>query len=234
MKNKLFLVLLITAFAFISCSSNKLDVEDDEIYYEGDEGFTNVIEAEEIKEDFLGDFNPVQLESLMVLVKNLNKLNPREITNINLVPRKNTIEMTFRYGPNVTTLILNQAERNKITEAAKLFLSQYEEKTLPRHKVSKDTAYFTSKCTLYWGVAGTNNGSRNNAYYANVEIFQKHAYFILHFMPSRNEEGQEDSFTPKTRLYLSPSQVRELIARFDQEYLNAQVKYLEKKAYVYD
>ncbi len=233
MKKRVLFITAMSAFIFISCASKAAE-DDHTIYYEGDEGYTEIVTAPEKTEDFLGDFNPIKLEQRMFLVKSLNKLKPKEMQDIRLVPRRNTLELTFHYGVNNTVLILNSRERAKIKEAAELFLTQYENKEIPRHKINAKTAYFNSKCTLYWGVMSTEKGTKNNDYYANVEIFQKHAYFILHFVPTRGESNSDDAFTPKTVLYFSPSQTRELIELMDQDYLNAQVNYLEKKAYTYD
>lgn len=240
MKKQILVLAAISACLFMSCASK--EVADDEIYYEGDEGFSNVIDTPEIREDFIGDYNPIQLDDKMVLVKNFKKLSPKELRNSYLIPRKNTVEITFRYGANSTVIILNQKERTAIKEAAEKFLEEYEAKELHKHKVSRKTAYYRSYCPLYYGLLSTNNGTKKNEYYANYDIIDKRAYFLLHFVPSRNEtnntpkgseNGSVSSFTPKTVLYMSPTQVREFLELMDQEYLLSRVQNLNDKAYTY-
>ena len=225
---------ILIAGLFMSCASKEA-YEEEAPYYEEDG-----LEAElsdhyvspEMSDDFLGNFNPIQLDSKVALVKQMSKLSVKQLDDNYLNPKKNTIEITFRYGVNVTTIILNKAERDKIKEAAEQFLADYESKTLKRQKPNSKTAYFKSKCTLYWGVLSDSNVSYKNAYFANHEFINKRAYFLLHFIPSETKKGG-DTYTPKTVLYFSPTQLRDFIELLDQDYLNAQVKSLRDKAYTY-
>ncbi len=238
MKKSLLFTALLSAFVFISCASN--DVSDSEIYYSDDPNeLSEALKTPEVTENFLGDFNPIKLDSKVVLVKSFGKLVPKELSNTYLIPRRNTIEVTFRYGANNTTFIWNQKDRTAVKEAAERFLAEYEAKELRKHKVSRKTAYYNSYCPLYYGLIGTNNGTSKNEYYINYEIVDKRAYFVIHFVPTRNdpdkgnESGSVDEFTPKTRLYLSPSQLRDFIELLDQDYLNANLELLRQKAYTY-
>ena len=238
-KTTLILFTLLSSLFFMSCASN--DVADDDIYYEGEDGeeLHNDLANYEVKEDFLGDFDAIKLDDKVVLVKQIKKLAPRQLKHTYLVPRKNTIEITFHYGANQTAIVLNQKERTAIKEAAERFFAEYDAKELHKHKVNSKTAYYKSTCPLYWGVASTNYGTKKNAYYLNYEIIDRKAYFIIHFSPTRNDTGKGngkgdiDSFTPKTRLYLSPSQLKDFIELMDQDYLLAQLQYLRDKAYKY-
>ena len=237
MKKQTLVLAAISACFFMSCASK--EAEDDEIYYEGDEGFLTEIEAPEMNENFLADFDEVLLENSMVLVKNMGKLKPREIKHVYLYPRKNTIEMKFHYGVNMVAIILNQKERTKIIENAERFFAEYEAKELHKHKVKAKTAYCNSTMPFYWGVTSTNNGTVKNKYYLNYEIIDKRAYFVIHFTPTRcdqgygNGESDVDVYTPKMTLYLSPSQLHDFVDLLDQENLLSVVKGLKKKAYTY-
>ena len=236
MKKYLFFTLIFCLIFFTACASKQTyEDENDVAYYaEGEEGAEDLSEifvSPEITDDSLGNFNPIKIDSKVALVKSMDKLTPKQLDNNYLNPRNNTIELTFRYGVNITTIILDKKERTKIKEAAELFLSQYEAKELKRQKPKKNNAYFNSKCPFYWGVLSDSNTAPANDYFANYEIINKRAYFLLHFVPSRTKKA--DVFTPKTVLYFSPSQLKDFLDLVDQDYLNAQVQNLRDKAYTY-
>lgn len=215
----------------ISCASNNINdySEDYETEYPD---FTEAIIKPEITEDFLGDFDPIEMENLIFLKKINSTLSPKEINSIYLIPRTNTVELTFRDSVNTITVILNKIEREKIISACNTFLQQYDEKTLPHHKINSKTAYITSQCSLWFGVLSRSTGTSKNDYYINCEFIDKRPYLLLHFIPSRCE-NKTDVFTPKASLYLSPTQVKDFIEQISQENLNILINELENKAYTY-
>lgn len=215
----------------ISCASNNINdySEDYETEYPD---FAEAIIKPEITEDFLGDFDPIEMENLIFLKKTNSTLSPKEINSIYLIPRTNTVELTFRDSVNTITVILNKTEREKIISACNTFLQQYDEKTLPHHKINSKTAYITSQCSLWFGVLSRSTGTSKNDYYINCEFIDKRPYLLLHFIPSRCE-NKTDVFTPKVSLYLSPTQVKDFIAQISQENLNILINELENKAYTY-
>lgn len=231
---KIITTTILIASLFMSCAS-KQDYEDEAPYFEEEEDESALSDhylSTEMTDDFLGDFSPIELDEKVALVKQMNKLAPKELNNIYLNPRDNTVEITFRYGINLTTVIFNKAERDKIKEAAEKFLADYDAKLLQRHKVNSKTAYFKSKCPLYWGVFSDSNVAYKNDYYVNYEYFNKRMYFLFHFSPSATKKGN-DVYSAKTVIYFSPTQLRDFLEIMDQDYLNAQVKNLRTKAYTY-
>lgn len=230
MKKNVLLFGLLTTIIFASCASK--DVE--EYSYDEDYDYTEEdirIEAPEITDDFIGDFGVVEMENMMFLSKTSKGVKPKEIKNVALVPRMNCVELTFRDTVNEVTIQLNKAERQKIMEACELFLQQYEEKTIPHHKVTSKTAYFKSKCKLWFGVIRASNECSKTDYYVNCEFIEKRPYILIHFSPSRCDES--DAFTPKISLYMSPTQIRNFLEVMDQEHLNSLVKDLSDQAYIY-
>lgn len=187
--------------------------------------------APEMTDTFLGDFNPILLKETICLLKAGKKMKPKELSKNYIIPRKNTVEIHFRDLANQLCIILDKAEREKLISAANQFLEEYETKTIRRDKVNRKTAYYVSKTPLYFGVTGYNNGTDTCEYYTNSEIFNKHAYFLINFVPSRSTEGS--GFTPKEKIYFSPTQLRDFIETLDQNYLNEQVSELRRKAYTY-
>lgn len=230
MKKLIFTLLIIPAL-FISCASDDVEDYDSEYDYTNDE---IILSQPEMNEDFIGDFDVFRIDDLMFLQKSKKTVKAKEVNGVYLVPRTNSVELHFRDGINSVVIILNKDNRNKILEACQTFLTQYDEKTLPHHKVNSKTAYFKSRCSFWFGVITPTNGCHKNDFYANVEFIDKRPYLLLHFLPSRcDDEVSSNIFTPKTSLYMSPSQIKDFMSLMDQENLNKKVEGLKQKAYTY-
>lgn len=240
------LAIVLTAF-LISCKSSKQEKQyvydeeldeyvlvspndDDEIEYLSDEDIALLIP--EPTEDFLGDFDPIQLQSLIGFTKFSGKLKPKELRKNYLVPRSNAVEFYYRDTVNEICFILNYQERQKLIEAGKQFLQDHEDHSFKKHKVTKKTAYYTSRCSFWFGVTSVVNGTDKNDYFVNYDIIDKHAYMVIAFVPSRVKDDHQ-LLTPNTKLYFSPSQVEELIEFLNQENLEAELSTLLKRAYTY-
>ncbi len=226
-------VLLI--LSTVSCASKsqeyEYDEDADEIIFADKEAEHPAFIAPAMTDEYLGDFDPIILKNTMSLKKSGKKMKPKELTATYLVPRTNNIEVHFRTTVNKVCFIMNKEERSKLKEAAEQFINEYDTKTIERHKVNSKTAYYNSRCSFWFGLSALSNGSSKCDYWTNSEIVNKHAYFVIHFTPSRTDDGKE--LTPKVRMYFSPSQLKDFIEILDQEYLNSQVKELREKAYKY-
>lgn len=233
MKKNYFLILITALFVFISCASNDKYSDNLDYSYEDDDYAEDVEEIviHTTSENFLGDYDPIEMEELMFLQKSKKAMKPRQIRSVYLVPRNNTVELRFRDSANEVIIALNQNDRTKIIEACQLFLEQYEEKTLPHQKVNSKTAYYKGRCNTWYGVLSAATGCSKTDYYVNCEFINKRPYLILAFLPSRTDDGR--SFTPKVTLYMSPTQIETFIQQMNQENLNSYVQTLDKKAYTY-
>ena len=219
-------------FMFISCASKDADNYDYSYDYTQDE-YDYINDEEPLSsENFLANIDPVDLEPLYFLKKSGKKVKPREVKKVGLVPRTNAVEFHFRDSPNEVAVILRKGERDKILEACNTFLTQYEEKTVPHVKTSMKNAYFTSTCSLWFGVLSAASGCERNRYYVIPEFIDKRPYLLIRFAPTRTTSG-EDTYTPKVSLYMSPSQVRDFIEVMNQESLEAVIQESKKKAYTY-
>ena len=232
---KIIINLLVIFFIslFISCASKNSTEDYDSSYdYTLDESEYINDETPVATDDFLANIEPVELEPIYFLKKNGKKMVPREVTKIALIPRTNAVEMHFRDGPNEIAIILRKSERDKILDACQTFLQQYEEKTLPHTKVQKKNAYFSSRCSLWYGLLSPSNGCEKNIYYVICEFIDRKPYLLIRFAPTENTSGQQ-AFTPKVSLYMSPSQIRDFIEQMNQEKLEESIKVNKKKAYTY-
>lgn len=239
-KSFIFCLILIITLFISSCASSKKTIQEPDFedgLYVSEEEAKEIVsteketEAPEITDTFLGDFNPILIKNTVCLVKAGKKMKPRELSKTYLIPTNNNVEIHFRDLTNQVCIILNKAERDKLIAAANTFLNEYETKTISRAKINKKTAYYTSKVPVYFGLTGYSNGTDKCDFYANSEIFNKHAYFLLKYTPTRATKGE--GFTPAISLYFSPTQLKDFLEILDQEYLNSEVEVLRKKAYTY-
>lgn len=232
MKKHLPSMLLIGALVFTSCASKNTDSSVDDYSYDDNyDEVTEIVPAKPVTDTYLGDFDPIEMGEFIFLQKSKKTVKPKQIKEVHLVPRRNTVEFYFRDTANVIVISLNKAERDKIVEACNTFLQQYEEKTIPHHKVNTKTAYFNSKTQTWFGVFGPATECSKTDYYVNCEFIDRKPYLLLHFAPTRTDNYK--AFTPKLNLYMSPTQIRNFITQMDQETLNAYVSGYNEKAYTY-
>ncbi len=227
-KTNAFLLIFISSL-FIACASNNTAELYDNDEYDYRENL--IVPIVEITDNFIGDFDPTEIEGLMFLQKSKKTLKPKEVKDVILIPRTNCVELSFRDEVNTVTIELSKYERDKILESCKTFIDQYDSKTLPHHKINSKTAYVKSKCKFWFGVFASSNQCSDCDYYTNCEFIEKRPYFLLKFLASQCDDGK--AYTPKLSLYMSPTQVRAFINQMDQETLNAYVKDLNEKAYTY-
>ena len=232
------IICVACTIAFISCASKTSDsydyIYDDSYDYTLDESQIIITEEdEESNENFLADIDPVELAPLYFLRKSKNTMKPLEVRKVALVPRTNALEFHFRETANDIAIILRKAERDKILEACNTFLSEYESKTLAHRKTNSKTAYFKSKCSVWYGLMSPNVGCEANEYFVNYEFVNKRPYLLIRFLPTRTTSDHGKNFTPKISLYMSPSQIRDFIEQIDQEKLEQSIEENRKKAYTY-
>lgn len=232
---KMAAALLASTIVFMlgSCASKNSGDDYDYSYdYRNDEYEFINDEVPESNDNFLADIEPVDLAPVYFLRKHGKKVSPREVTKIALIPRTNAVEFHFRDGTNEIAIIWRKGERDMLLNACKKFLQQYDDKTIPHTKINKKNAYYSSICSLWFGLISTSNGCEKNTYYVIPEFIDKKPYLLIRFAPTRTTSG-EDTYTPKISLYMSPQQVRDFIEQMDQEKLEEAIQVNKKKAYTY-
>lgn len=226
------LTALAISFMVISCASKGTEDYDYSYDYTEDESIY-INDTEPVStDDYLANLDPVELESLYFLHKSGKKVTPKQVKRVYLVPRTNIVEIHLHDGVNNLVIIWRKAERDKIIEACKTFLQQYDEKTLPHTKITMKNAYFNSRCSLWYGVLTPSTGCEKNRYYMICEFINKKPYLLLRFAPTEST-SDPGLFSPKVSLYMSPSQIRDFLEVIDQENLEASIKESKEKAYTY-
>ncbi|NLD48040.1 MAG: hypothetical protein GX660_12745 [Clostridiaceae bacterium] len=182
-------------------------------------------------DNFLGDFNPIQLENLMVLNNALSGLKPVEVRTY-LVPRTNTVELYFRIFANEIALVLDKKTRDLIRASAEEYLSLYEKNSLTDQKPSKKNAFDKGLMSIGWGVL---NPVRYTTapFWTNYEFLEERPYFLLHVNPTPDSDDAS-AYSPVVDLYLSPAQVREFLDLTDQARLESIVADYNLRAYTFE
>lgn len=205
----LFLVSL--TFVFCSCTSTK---------------------ETEVDPNFLGDYEPIQLENAMGWVTLFDKEKPKEI-ELYFVPRTNRVEMYFRDLQNRVCVILTPEHRQMMTDAALQFLSEQEAGNLPDRKANSKNFYSQSVATVGWGVTGISRITKKSKLQFNYEYFRdKRPYFLLKALPAPDQD-EPDVFSPTIEIFFSPAQLEALYEILRQDALQALVDELNAKAYAY-
>lgn len=203
---------VLSVLTLFSCSSTKKEVEPDP--------------------DFLGDYEPIQLENAMGWVTLFGKEKPKEI-ELHFVPRTNRVEMYFRDLQNRVCIILTPEHRQMMTDAALQFMAEQEAGNMPDRKANAKNSYSQAVCTVGWGVTGIARTTNKSKLQFNYEYFNdKRPYFLIKALPAPDRE-EPDVYSPTIEVYFSPAQLEALYEILNQEALQALVNELDEKAYAY-
>lgn len=205
------LLCVLLGFVLFSCASNKEQVVDP---------------------DFLGDYDPMQLEDVMGWVTLFGNEKPKEI-ELFFVPRTNRVEMYFRDLQNRICIVLTPEHRQMMIDAAIQFMEESESGNMPDRKANSKNYYAQSVCSVGWGVTGIARVTEKSRLQFNYEYFKDgRPYFLMKALPAPDKE-ESDVFSPTIEVYFSPAQLEALYEVLNQEALQAAVDELDAKAYAY-
>lgn len=191
---------------------------------------TSVPEEKDV--NFLGDFNPIQLENLMALThSNAGGIKPVEIRAY-LVPRTNTVELYFRIFANEIALVLDKKTRDLIKVSAEEYLALYEADNLPVREPSKKNAFIKGSVSVAWGLLSP---VRNTTapFFTNYEYLDNKPYFMINLNPAP-DANDTAAYSPSVNMYLSPSLLQDYLELTDQTYLESIVTEYNSKAYTFE
>ena len=180
----------------------------------------------------LGNFDPIKLPEVMSLHMSFKKLAARDLSRNYLVPRTNKVEIYFRDNINAFCLILPEAARHAIIDAANKFVADQEAGTIEDTKPTDKNAYAITTCDLWWGAGSPVYGAENTKLCINSKFVDDKAYLVLR-LPSAKGTSDKRVYSPYTELYFSPAQAMSLCEILDQENLKGLVKQMEEKALAY-
>ncbi len=203
MKNKLFIttLLIFTGLTLFSCASKPKP-------------------PRERSETFVADINPFEVETFH-LYSSLS-LGNAKVSDFEVIfaPRTNYIYVRSRVGIDNIRIGIPYEERKKIYDAAQQYLEDYQNDKIPNTKATKKNAYTKGTVLFEWGAVGLAH-KVVTAYLVNTRYLNpEKPYLMLTFQATEEEEG-EHIFSPKTYVYISPSQWESIMAACNQEHLEA-------------
>ena len=182
--------------------------------------------------DFLGDYEPMQLEDVMGWVTLFGNEKPKEI-ELFFVPRTNRVEMYFRDLQNRICIVLSPEHRQMMIDAAIQFMEESESGNMPNRKANSKNYYAQSVCSVGWGVTGIARVTEKSKLQFNYEYFKDgRPYFLMKALPAPDRE-EPDVYSPTVEVYFSPAQLEALYEVLNQETLQAAVDELDVMAYAY-
>jgi len=181
--------------------------------------------------NFLGDFDPVELQSVMALTKQIGPLKPKEIKSV-FYPRKNIIELYFTVTASKIRLTFTPELRQMFLDSAIQFLNSIEEESLENRSPKIKNAYSTSTVTIAWGVIGYGHSAKNAKIYLNYEFIEGKPYFLLQ-TTSAIDDTEHQFYSPDIKVYFSPTQLTEFCEIISQENLLGIMEELNTKAFTY-
>ena len=182
--------------------------------------------------DFLGDYEPMQLEDVMGWVTLFGNEKPKEI-ELFFVPRTNRVEMYFRDLQNRICIVLSPEHRQMMIDAAIQFMEESESGNMSNRKANSKNYYAQSVCSVGWGVTGIARVTEKSKLQFNYEYFKDgRPYFLMKALPAPDRE-EPDVYSPTVEVYFSPAQLEALYEVLNQETLQAAVDELDVKAYAY-
>ena len=193
---------------------------------------TSTSKTAEVDPDFLGDYDPIQLEDGMARTVSFGNEKPKEL-EIYFVPRTNRVEIYFRDGMNKICIILTPEHRKLLMEAASNFFAGTENGTLEDRKPAKKNAYSETKCSVGWGLTGVSHTTKDARLQFNYEyLSDKRPYFMMKVLPGI-DSSDSSMYSPSSALYFSPTQLENFCTIILQENLQALVDELNQRAYEY-
>lgn len=182
-------------------------------------------------ENYLGDFNPFQLENAMCVTKTASGgVAPFEM-EMYFAPRTNEVEARFTYGIDKVRLLFNLEERNAFYDGIVAYMEAYNAGDMPERKPDRKNFLARTPVSVSWGVFG---------YAYNAETYIRINYEYLEpgkpYMVATFENGkskEDDVSSPVMNLYFTPSQLESLVEIIDQDEFQARVDELNRQAYTW-
>ncbi len=211
------LILVFTIFLFSSCESTPSEPIEDP--------------------NFIGDFDPIQLENVLCLRESFGKLTPTEI-RLYFVPRTNIVEMYLRDGMTAYVLLFEGDERKQLFEGIDMYAKAYASYQ-EGNKIALDVRepdrknYFNEgDMSVSWGVAST---ARNNTttFQTNYKYLEENRPYFELLVEKTKDKDNASVFSPVLRLYFSPTHLENLLYTLNQENLELLVEELEAEAFAF-
>ena len=170
-------------------------------------------------ETFIADISPFEVGTFH-LYASFGYTKPK-ICDFSVIfyPRSNTVYIKGRVGMDIIQVGFSQSERSSLAAAKDKYIEAYTSGTITNEKPTKKNAISTGKVPFYWGALGSGYQAEVT-YLTNVEyILDNKPYFRIQFQATKGIGPDEQYSSPKTNIYISPSQWETIVEACNQERL---------------
>ncbi len=216
--NKFFLItVLLIMVLLVACESTPTHVEEDP--------------------NFIGDFDPIQLENLICLRESFGKGSPTEIRAF-FIPRTNIVELYLRDGMTTYVLLFEGDERKQLFEGIEMYSTAYNSyaegnrNAMEEREPNRKNNFNDGTMSVSWGVAGP---TRNNTttFQTNYKYLEQNRPYFELLVEKTADKDERNIYSPVLRLYFSPTHLETLHEQLNQEYLEYLVSELENEAFAF-
>ncbi len=167
-------------------------------------------------ETFVGDINPFNVGTFH-LYASFGISRPKVCDfYATFYPRSNMLYLKGQVGIDIVQAGFSFNERKSISSAKDKYLESYTEGTIKKEKPTKKNAISTGYVPFNWGVLSPGYHTTTQ-YITNVEfILENKPYFRIQFQQTRGEGDDEGQSSPKTNIYISPSQWETIVQACNQ------------------
>ncbi len=217
MKIKTIMILVVSIFILTACETTPKVVEEDP--------------------NFIGNFDPIQLENLICVRESLGGIVPTEI-RLYFIPRTNNVEMYLRDGMTTYVLILGEEERQQLFDGVYMYADSYaaysdgDDASLVNRDATRKNSFNTGTMSVSWGVVST---SRNNTtvFYTNYKFLEEDRPYFELLVDKTKDKENASVYSPVLRLYFSPTHLEKMLDLLGQENLEQMIAELEAEAFAF-
>lgn len=178
--------------------------------------------------NFLGDFDPVQLGTISVYTTSFGSEKTNKI-EVFFAPRTNLLHFYIKSSLNKMNIKLSESDRANLQEAITNFSANLVNDNLPNRKPTSKNAYSSSLISMEWGLTGAGHETNEAGIRYNYKyLSDNRPYFMIDLIPG-DDSVMEGAMSPQTDIYISPSNLEELLEMTKQENLQAIVDELNSE-----
>ena len=179
--------------------------------------------------NFLGDYDPVLLGNVSVYTTNFGS-EKANIIDIYFAPRTNMLHLHIKDSINKMNIKLSEENRTILQDAIISFSDDLNNNLLQNRKPTSKNAYGSSIFSMEWGITGAGHETEEAGIIYNYKYLSDgRPYFMIDLMqgPDLIMKG---AMSPKADIYISPSNLEDLLKMTKQDFLLAVVEELNSNS----
>ena len=175
--------------------------------------------------NFLGDYDPVLLGDVSVYTTNFGSEKANKI-EIYFAPRTNMLHLHIKDSINKMNIKLSEANRTFLQEAIISFSDDLNNDRLQNRKPTSKNAYGSSIFSMEWGITGAGHETDEAGILYNYKYLSDGRPYFMIDLKQGADLIMEGAKSPTADIYISPSNLEDLLKMTKQDFLLAVVEEL--------